>query len=178
MPDFLPVIPGTVYLIHSMTNKISGDDLRLEKIAAIAEIVSSIAIVVTLIYLSIQIQQTNSALLANSRQEIMTAEMGFISTIISNPEVGTNARKPFSELSEAESGQIGNVIAGFLRTREYAWTQYKNGIMDRATMDSYMATFVRWIKMGEVETYYWKLFSKEIDPEFVSYVTALLAKAR
>ena len=78
--------------------------MRLEKIAAIAEIVSSIAIVVTLIYLSIQIQQTNSALLANSRQEIMTAEMGFISTIISNPEVGANARKPFSELTVAESG--------------------------------------------------------------------------
>ena len=68
------------------------------------------------------------------------------------------------------------MIAGLVRTREFSFHQYKNGILDKVTLDSYMGTLVRWIKMGDATFYYWQLFSKEIDPEFVSYVNALLNK--
>lgn len=42
--------------------------MKLEKAAAIAEIVGSIAIVATLIYLTVQTKQSTNALLATSRQ--------------------------------------------------------------------------------------------------------------
>ena len=151
--------------------------MKLEKIAAVAEIISSIAIVITLIYLSIQTRQTNETLLANSRQTTMMADVQIIGNAVSNPQAVANASKHLSELTQAESQQVGNMIAGLVRTREFSFHQYKNGILDKVTLDSYMGTLVRWIKMGDVTLYYWQLFSKEIDPGFVSYVDSLLKKA-
>ena len=151
--------------------------MKLEKIAAVAEIISSIAIVITLVYLSIQTRQTNETLLANSRQTTMMADVQIIGNAVSNPQAVANASKHLSELTQAESQQVGNMIAGLVRTREFSFHQYKNGILDKVTLDSYMGTLVRWIKMGDVTLYYWQLFSKEIDPGFVSYVNALLKKA-
>jgi hypothetical protein len=151
--------------------------MKLEKIAPLAEIISSVAIVATLIYLSIQMQQTNSALLADSRQATMLADMTLITALISNPEALGNTQRPFAELTFAEQEQLGNVLAGVLRSREFAWLQYQNGILDEATMTSYMETPIRWIKEDEAFMYYWEYFSKTMNPEFRSYINSLLEKS-
>jgi hypothetical protein len=123
--------------------------MNLEKIAPAAEIISSIAIVVTLVYLSIETQQTNASLLANSQQATMLADMALITALIGNPETAVNATKPLAELNEAERLQVRLALAGQLRTREFTWFQYKNGVLDKATVDTYMRTLVRWIGYGE-----------------------------
>lgn len=151
--------------------------MKLEKLAPLAEIISSVAILITLVYLAIQTQQTNEALLANSREVIMMADLSLITTVIEHPEVNARAQMPMSGLTFEEREQVGNAIAGMVRNREFAWFQYQNGIMDRQAMESYMGTLVRWINYGEVPRYYWDLFAKEIDPEFVSYVEARLEQA-
>lgn len=51
--------------------------MKIERLAAIAEIVSSIAIVVTLGYLAVQTQQNTAAIVSNSRQQTLDAELDF-----------------------------------------------------------------------------------------------------
>lgn len=152
--------------------------MKLEKIAPIAEIISSVAILATLIYLAIQTQQTNSALLADSRQATMLADMTLISALISNPEAMGNTERPFADLTLAEKEQLGNVLAGVLRSREFAWRQYQNGILDEPTLASYMETPVRWISEDEAFGYYWEYFSPTMNPEFRSYLNSLLEQSR
>ena len=147
--------------------------MKLEKTAAIAEIVSSIAIVLTLIYLAIQAHQTNNALLASSRQGTMAADVTIVAALINSPESWENLTAPFSELSVAEQGQVSNVLAGLLRVREYAWFQYKNGILDQATLQSYLAPIARWLELGDTRIV-WEQFSQELDKEFVDYVNKLI----
>ena len=148
--------------------------MKLETIAPLAELVSSIAIVVTLVYLAIQTQQTNSALVANSRQATMLADETLISALIANPEAMGNTHRPFDELTDSEKDQLGNVLAGVLRSREFAWLQYQNGILDEATLASYMETPVRWIRENEAFRYYWGYFSETGDQEFRRYMNSLL----
>jgi hypothetical protein len=148
--------------------------VKLEKIAPLAEIVSSVAVLLTLIYLAVQTQQTNSALVANSQSATMLADMTLISALISNPEHGGNLYRPFNELTNAEQEQLGNVLAGFIRTREFAWLQYRAGILDEATFSSYMETPVRWIREYEAFRYYWGPLSAGVNPEFRSYIDSLL----
>lgn len=148
--------------------------MKLEKIAPLAEIVSSVAVVLTLIYLAIQTQQTNSALVANSQSVTMLADMTLISALVANPEHGENKNRPFDELTNAEQEQLGNVLAGFIRTREFAWLQYQSGVLDEATFASYMETPVRWIRDYEAFRYYWGPLSAGVNPEFRSYVNSLL----
>lgn len=147
--------------------------MNLEVIAAIAEIISSITIVITLIYLAIQTKQTNNALLASSRQATMTAEVELISACIDNPDAFTNMHKSFDEMTLAEREQIANVVAGMLRIREYAWFQYKHGILDESTFRSYMAPVVRWFQEGDTLEI-WKGFTLEVDPEFAAYINGML----
>ena len=148
--------------------------MQLENIAPIAEIISSVAIVATLIYLSIQTRQTNAALEANSRQSTMTADMTLIAALISHPEAMGNADRPFEELTVAEKQQLGNVFAGVLRSREFAWLQYRDGILDAPTFASYMETPLRWIREFEAFAYYWNQFSKSVNPEFADCVNSAL----
>jgi hypothetical protein len=150
--------------------------MKLEKLSAVAELVSSVAIVATLIYLAVQTQQTNAALVANSRQATLMADETLISALISNPEAMGNTRRPFDELSFSEKEQLGNVLAGVLRTREFAWLQYQNGILDGPTFDSYMETPIRWIRENEAFRFYWDYFSQTANPEFRSYVNMLLTQ--
>ena len=148
--------------------------LKLSDWASVAEIVAGIAVVITLIFLILGIRANTDAQLAASRQTSIQVDVTLLASIIANPEVNENLLKPLSELTFAEQEQVGNALAGLVRTREFAWSQYQNGVMDKATMDSYMGTIVRWISTGEVGRYYWSLFSVEINPEFVSYVNSLL----
>ncbi len=152
--------------------------MKLEKIAPVAEIVSSVAVVVTLIYLTIQSQQTSSALVANSQSVTMLADMTLLSALISNPEHGANLYRPFNQLTTAEQEQLGNVLAAFIRTREFAWLQYRAGILDEVTLDSYMETPVRWIREYEAFRYYWGPLSAGVNPDFRTYVNTLLEVSR
>ena len=149
--------------------------MKLKKIAPLAEVVSSVAIVATLIYLAIQTQQTNEALIATSRQATLTADVTMIAALVSNPEAGGNMRKPMAELTEAEEIQLANSFAGIMRTREFAWLQFRSGVLDEATFESYLETLTRWIRDYEVPRHYWDIWSPGSNPDFAAYVNARLA---
>jgi len=105
----------------------------------------------------------------------MTADVEIVGALIGNPEAFSNLRKPHSELTLAEQQQTANVLAGLLRIREFAWFQYKNGVLDETTLRSYFAPLARWLKWeGAKPT--WTVFSHEMDPEFVAYVNAMLSE--
>lgn len=152
--------------------------MNRSRLADYSEIISSIAIVITLIYLSIQTQQTNAALRANARESTLMADMTLISALINSPEVEENLYKPFDKLSNGEKGQIANTLAGVIRTREFAWLQYENGILDGPTFDSYMETPVRWIRTWKAYEFYWKEFSPTLNPGFVSYMNSKLKQSQ
>ena len=152
--------------------------MRIEKLSAIAELVSSIAIVATLIYLAVQTQQTNAALIANSRQGLLMADLSGISNLVDNPEIAANAQRPISELTYAENQQLGNVYAGLLRSREFAWLQYQSGVLDEPTFESYMETLIRWTRDSEAYRSWWETFSPVTNPQFEAFVNSLLAETR
>ncbi len=152
------------------------NEQKWTKLSAISEIVSSVAVLITLIYLAIQTQQANEALIANSRQATMTADVEIVGALISNPQAFANLRKPFSELTLVEQGQNANVLAGLLRIREFAWFQYKSGVLDEVTLRSYLAPLARWLKWDGTKPT-WEIFSQELDPEFVAYVDEMLDEA-
>lgn len=152
--------------------------MTLEQLSDLANIIGVILIVASLAYVAIQVRQNTDAQLAASRQTSLEADVALIAAAIANPEAAGNLVRPLSDLTFAEQEQVGNLMAGLVRTREFAWSQYQHGVMDKGTMDSYMGTLVRWIKAGETGRHYWKLFSEEIDPKFVGHVDALLENSR
>lgn len=160
--------------------------MKLEKLAAIGEIVSSIAIVATLAYLAVQTKQTNSALFANSRAQIMQADLALVLDAANSPytdgmrEAVQFALRRGEQLTEEEVQDLWrsyNILAGFTRVREFAWFQYQDGLLDERAWDGCLATLVRNLS-NETGRALWEDIKSEMDPEFVAHIDARLAGQR
>lgn len=150
--------------------------MKLEKISALAELVSSIAIVITLVYLAVQTHQNTRALQANARQASLDAELGLILKVIDNPILyeGPPLELPDTKYTEQEWIQIVAYNVALFRTRESYWIQYKNGALDSEIWDSYRSVLARDIREEEQIRWVWDLFSNQFNPEFVKEVNTYL----
>jgi hypothetical protein len=97
------------------------------KLSAIAEILSSVAIVVTLIYLAIQTQQNTDTLQANGRQATAGLEMQLLLNQADHPEIW--ARQHLDNLTDTELAHINSWMVAFFRMRELDWLNYRNGVI-------------------------------------------------
>ena len=115
------------------------------KWSAIAEILSAIAIVVTLIYLSVQTQQNSNALVAVSRQATLQGDMAMFAATMAYPEDLNYSNPDFSP------SEVRNLTMRLMaiRTREFAWLQYQSGLLDEATWRSYIAPLTNMFSSAE-----------------------------
>lgn len=137
--------------------------MKFERLAAIAEIVSSVAIVITLGYLAVETRQTNSALQANSREAAMLADVSILTTFVSNPEMNLNLSS--TDLSAVDAAQVDNILAALTRVREFAWFQYQAGVMDSPAWRSYVNPLARVLNLPQ-GALWWSRYRQELDPGF------------
>ncbi len=57
------------------------------KASAVAEILSSVAILITLVYLVVEIQQNAEATQADTRQAVLASDQQFLELLIDSPEL-------------------------------------------------------------------------------------------
>ena len=155
--------------------------MKLEKISAVAELVSSVAIVATLIYLALQTQQTNQALFSNSRAQLMSADVQMAIELADSPMnqdirdfVKGYTRNPnLTDEEIAALARMGNLMAGLVRIREFAYFQFQDGLLDQRAWDGYANTLVRIIQSNNGQLH-WERFKPELDAGFVADVDARL----
>ena len=141
------------------------------KLSAIAEVVSSGAILVTLIYLALQnqhiaaqTQQNTQALQASTRESVLANAANILSFPINDPETWLLSVKP--ELSSGERVRLSAYL--FLSIGEHArisWRQYQEGALDEA---GWLA--VEGPAVSEISTVqgrkWWTYFSAEFEESF------------
>jgi hypothetical protein len=144
--------------------------VNVNRLAAIAEIISSIAIVVTLVYLTIETRQNTDALLANSRQAALNGDLAIMSNAIDHPDVG---RALFNAAADVPDDEIRHraLLISFLRVREFVWSQYKAGLMDEDAWQSYIRP-VSTVFAAPAERAVLDQFRG--DEEFIAYVQEFL----
>ncbi len=150
--------------------------MKIKRISAYAEIVSSVAIVVTLVYLTIETRQNTEALMANSRQAALNGDLVILSNAMVNPEVGATlfGGQPGQPDQSAEDIRRRALVIAFLRVREFVWFQYQTGQMDEETWGSYMRPALAVLGTPEAMDVF---NSYNGNPEFIAYVEDFLRKA-
>jgi len=150
------------------------------KWSAIAEILGAIAVVTTLLYLSLQTkyqatqtEQNTAALLASVRQDMFTNDQAIF---FNRMNMYTCTRDPISfEWSAPICGQID--ARAFFRSRENNWLQYRDGVIDEATFESYNRPFIAALQNDEgFATTLWSRIRNELSDEFVEYVDQQLRR--
>ena len=107
-------------------------------ISSISDLVGAIAVVVSLLYVAVQLRQNTRAIVASSRQSILDGDLGLISDYMSyalDPHLIGDEVK----LSPEDERRFTWLVIKALRVREFAWHQYRAGTLDAETWQSYMA---------------------------------------
>lgn len=149
--------------------------MKLEKLSAIAELVSSIAIVVTLGYLAIQTSQNTQAIQANVRQAMLNDDRELLFQAMEYSSTFTQMIRG-EELTDEQLYELSAYFVGSMRVRENQWLQYRNGVIDEQTWLTYQQPIAIMLS-NEFSRTWWRNRSEtgEFDAGFVEMVNDLLA---
>lgn len=146
--------------------------MNTSKIADISEIVSSVAIVITLVFLALEMQQNTRAIEASTRQAALGGDTQFLMEALSNPEIIIAWTKP--ELTDVEVLQHFYSLVLFVRYHESSWAQYQRGILDEATWLRYRKSISE-VFQYERNRIWWRNYGQlTFESDFVAEVNALL----
>jgi hypothetical protein len=142
------------------------------KFAAVAEVVSSVAVVVTLVYLVIQTQQNFDAINANSREVSIASDLQILATSVSIP--GLDLLKFKDEVTDEEAATLQAWLVMLVRSREHEWFQYRDGLLDEGTWRSYLSGLQDNLSTPSTRRW-WNAISSKFDPGFSAAVDDYLS---
>ena len=147
--------------------------MLLEQLGNLGAFIGSIGVVVTLVYLTIQLRQNTSAIRSNTLLEIQRDVRDILKLDSSTAVLLTQARLG-KKMPPAGRLQLVQRYAGIFRTFESIWFQWDQGCLDSTLLDGYMH-HLRVILYSPIAKGLWDEFQgKALHPGFISYVDGYL----
>ena len=125
---------------------------RLKKFVPIAEIASAIAVVLSLIFVGLEIRNSTDQAILSARsleisayQELHDNISEFSLLALQNPEIlelRMKARANFDELTEVEQDRVNQFLFVRFRHGDMAYFQYERGAIDEARLRSSLAPLI------------------------------------
>ncbi|MEH6637297.1 MAG: hypothetical protein V7700_17385 [Halioglobus sp.] len=142
--------------------------------AAVAEIVGAVAVVISLIYLALQIRaQTNQSRLA-AQHEVSNGirEVSLLFATEDISDIFVRGNKDFDSMSDAELVRLIVAITNLFRVWEEAFAEARDGHLEAANWDALSGDYSQ--LMGAPSfTRVWELRKQNYYPEFQIYVDSL-----
>ncbi len=149
----------------------------LEQIAWVSSVVSAAAIVVSVLYASIQIRHNTRAVLAAAFQQVVNsfAQISFdIAKDRSLTELYLRGGREFSSLGEVERAQYGLMLLSFMRRAESVYFQTEIHMFDNEHWSGIRES-VRNILATPGARECWGVIRNRLNPTFCDFVDALIA---
>ena len=146
--------------------------MTLEQYAHLAEIIGVIVVIVTLIYLSVQVRQGADLLRSESRQAQVANDQNGVYRFVEHPELGrffSHKETPGFE----DKIKLQFWIIGQMRAREHEWLQHKSGAMDKDTWVSYRDV-IYFLLGTERARALWEMCSPFFNPDFAEMVKKMM----
>jgi hypothetical protein len=112
---------------------------------------ANVGVILGIVFLAIEIQQNTSVQLANSRQQMLEVDLEIIDDRYEDPEFFLNLSNP--DLSEVDSIKRRAHWLKLMRSREFAYYQYQDGLMDEVTWESYLSPMFGFFGSGPGRRY-------------------------
>lgn len=147
--------------------------MKLEKLSSLIEALSSVAVVITLIVLIVEIRQNTEALNAQSRQSVLTSAQTQLLQVVDHPDVITSISKS-GPLTAEENAALDAWLTASMRGREYAWLQYRNGLIDEDQWKTEKAVTGIVVSAPRTRLWWTKLGRTYVNEEFAAFVDGLI----
>jgi len=139
------------------------------KWSAISEILSSVSILVTLFFLTMQFGLNTKATHATTRTAIWQINQMTTASLIEVPRIAVSMRKP-EPLTLEEKTELFSWLSSFYGVREFVWLQYRDGVLDKSTFKTYLENVENQLVLPRVQSWWQKFGNGMYDPEFVKFV--------
>ena len=142
--------------------------MKKSTISLIVEIIGATGVIASLIYLSIQIKQSNKVAKAEITKDLYLASRQVIMEFASNDNLG----KIWTEMRNFESEDLARRYAfyqSFFRFYELQHILNKQGLLEENMAISY-DLIIRMFSGTKWFPDYWKAAQKEFNPDFRNYV--------
>lgn len=152
--------------------------MTLEQLGIIAEIVGAIAIIVTLIYLAIQVKDSARASRAAAVTDATTAMQAFYQELGSNPATARlflDGLTTPDTLSREDQFQYLMMMHSCFLGFQRSFFLVREGTLDVALRDS-IGTAMHAVNHMPGMHFYWRQRKGYFQPEFVEWVEGLLAR--
>jgi hypothetical protein len=155
----------------------------LQDWSAIAEILSSVAVLATLVFFVVEIRQTNDAVRANTYQGMAAMTVDFNAQFFENPEVSEFIAKTASEnykLSASEAIRLRAMISASYRMMNNVWFQYEVGTISEQQLESLLYPAVlNFQRRGRMRLEWEKGDDRLLlDPALVEYLNSQIYATR
>ncbi len=147
--------------------------MTIQDLAALGELVAAVVVVITLAYLTIQVRQGNSLARAQTRQTMMEQTRAELYKLIDEPSILHCFTKE-EALTPDEKVRFTSWLAAAMRQRQYEWWQYRSGVIDRATWQTYQRLIPEHLGTQRAQKW-WQISTHFFEPGFVESVNELLA---
>ena len=156
---------------------------KLQEYALIAEIVSALAIVLSLIFVGLQVRQSaeqtamnSQAVQASVRQAMLQNEFNMLFYAGDHDVMGIDITQDHITPEQRNAYQALEIA--FFHARENAWVQHEKGILDDATYYSYRDAFIKNLLNNKGLRDFWTQVTTDYNfvPGFVADANAELKK--
>ena len=152
--------------------------MSLEQIALLSEIISALAIIVTLFYLAIQIKDSGKASRSEAITGATTGLQSFYQELGNNPETSNlflHGLKDPDSFSREKQFQFIMLMHSVFLAFQRSFFLASEGTLDVALRDS-IGTAIHAINHLPGAEFYWRQRKSFFQPEFVTWVESLLLK--
>ena len=147
--------------------------MTLTNLALWAQIIASLAVLGTVVYLAIQVKQNTTSLDAQTHATLFEGSQTELLSLYDHPEIIQSITKP-GILSEHEYIRLSTFLTAFLRTREYTWHQHNHGIVHASQMETEKIIIRNTFGFGRNKTWWERVGKGAYGPQFCAFVDGVL----
>jgi hypothetical protein len=147
--------------------------MALEQYAYLAEIIGVILVIASLVYVARQLRQNTAAILAQSRQAMLSASQSELFALLDHPGIHISAIK-HETLTAEEQMRLGAWLMGVMRARQFAWLQYRNGVIDESQWETEEAVIRAILDTSRARDWWFRLGRVSFGDEFADFVDSVI----
>jgi hypothetical protein len=148
--------------------------MNWDAVAALGELISAVVVVISLVYLAMQVRQANTLARGQTHQRMVEeAQQEVYKGFVDEPDIFQSLYKP-EPLTEHEWIRLSGWLLAAMRQREFEWFQKQGGNIDEKLWDAYRKVII--LHLGTPRTRKWWETNggKPFDAEFCAMVKELL----
>jgi hypothetical protein len=160
--------------------------MNWEAVGAIAELAGAIGVIVSLVFLAIQIRSNSDNISQNTRALLSSTDISSNQIVLelygpqaNNSELAELTLKghaDYESLSAVEQYRYSMVLLGMFDSHQTFFVQVQRDSATQETWDYYAKTFGELCKLPGV-IYWWRQSSGPFNPDFVEYINSKMPSA-